>query len=86
MPPRRARPPRTSRPDSDDAEAKLFGRLLELEERVVALEARLHGDAEIAAGVDGSASRNARRTKPGARCPGCLLELPKGRRGPSCVW
>jgi hypothetical protein len=20
------------------------------------------------------------------RCPGCLLELPKGRRGDSCVW
>jgi len=26
------------------------------------------------------------KSKPRPRCPGCLLELPPGRRGDSCVW
>ncbi len=28
----------------------------------------------------------AARARPKLRCPGCTLELPKGRRGDSCVW
>lgn len=82
MPARRARPART--PTKPPAEpSRLLGRLRELEERVVALEARLTLQAEPGISARAGSGRLAQKRR---RCPGCLLELPKGRRGPSCVW
>lgn len=71
---RRARPSRTSNSD------RLMGRLRELEDRISALEARL--STQVA--LEPAALKS--RLKAKRRCPGCLLELPKGRKGPSCVW
>lgn len=48
------------------------------------LEARLRRTvAESRARETGNPIR-AERQRP--RCPGCLLELPKGRKGETCTW
>lgn len=67
-------------------------RISELELRIKLLEARVrHVAADVRRGLPGEATKAG--TKPPAirvrerpRCAGCLLELPKGRRGESCVW
>jgi hypothetical protein len=85
------------RPTSESAEevhAHLFARISALEDRVRLLEARLRvsTSANPAQPAARQASRRADTPVQGApvrarpRCPGCTLELPKGRRGESCVW
>ncbi|MBI3182924.1 MAG: hypothetical protein HYZ28_12375 [Myxococcales bacterium] len=71
--------------------AQLLARLDDLEVRMKLLEARvraLNADhrREGAAAEAAKASRQARRSRPRLRCPGCLLELPPGRKGEKCVW
>jgi len=82
----RRRTPAPSRPDP--CEERLSARIADLELRIRLLEAR----------VRASAAEEARRKaleaggkpppppRPRPRCPGCLLELPSGRRGEACVW
>lgn len=67
----------------------LRARVEELELRVKMLEARVrNGFAQARRPADEQRSRSAqmRRSRPRPRCPGCTLELPKGKHGDSCVW
>jgi hypothetical protein len=76
---------RRVRSDADLA-VRLAGRISELEDRIRALELRVARATR--GGERGPSERSAQHPpRPGAtRCPGCLLELPRGRRGTSCVW
>lgn len=68
---------------------RLKARVEELELRVKLLEARVRaglGQARVAQREQARRSRAARRSRPRPRCPGCLLELPAGRKGEACVW
>ena len=69
--------------------ARLRHRIEELELRVKLLEARVRAGLNQARAPQREAarlSRVGRRYRPRARCPGCLLELPLGRKGEHCVW
>ncbi|MFT3836656.1 MAG: hypothetical protein QM723_06640 [Myxococcaceae bacterium] len=74
-----------TKPDEEDDRAKLLQRLEDLELRVKLLEARvrstLRAGPKETAGLEEETS-----SRPRPRCPGCTLELPKGKRGDSCVW
>lgn len=76
---------------TDEERARLEGRLEDLELRVKLLEARMRGAFAQARRPDPGAARvlkslKARRGRARPRCPGCTLELPPGRKGPTCVW
>ncbi len=64
--------------------ARLSARIADLEQRLMLLEARMRRTAAAAESPRGHRPVPAPRPRP--RCPGCLLELPKGRRGETCVW
>jgi hypothetical protein len=71
--------------------AALMARIEDLELRMKLLEARVRNSALSArrptpAELRAIKSREARRSRPRRRCPGCTLELPPGRKGESCVW
>ena len=68
----------------EDDRARLLQRLEDLELRVKLLEARVRSTLSKAASKDGGDDEVSNRARP--RCPGCTLELPKGKRGESCVW
>ncbi|MBK7858548.1 MAG: hypothetical protein IPJ65_07980 [Archangiaceae bacterium] len=73
----------------NDETAALKVRIEELELRVKLLEARVRAglrQARVAQRETAARSRLARRARPRARCPGCLLELPAGRQADACVW
>ncbi|RJS17657.1 hypothetical protein DRW03_27080 [Corallococcus sp. H22C18031201] len=76
---------------AEEVHARLSARIAALEDRVRRLEARLRAAAPRPVTRATTASRTA-TLKPAAvdrarpRCPGCTLELPRGRRGESCVW
>lgn len=61
----------------------LEARILDLELRLKLLEAKVRSVAQAAPEGRKAAGRP-KKERP--RCPGCLLELPPGRRGDSCVW
>lgn len=65
------------------------GRIAALEDRIRILEARVR-DVSVANRKEAAAvaarKPKAARERPRPRCPGCTLELPKGRRGDCCVW
>ncbi|WP_426752143.1 hypothetical protein [Myxococcus sp. Y35] len=71
-------------------QVRLSARIAALEDRVRLLEARLRLKVATLAPVARKGSRRAAEPTPPARarprCPGCTLELPRGRRGESCVW
>lgn len=67
-----------------DEKAALEARIIDLELRLKLLEARVRSAASAAAPA--APKRAAKPQKERPRCPGCLLELPPGRRGDSCVW
>ena len=81
-------------PSQEDRIAPLTARIVELEDRIRILEAKMReftAQSRRAAAATGAAEAEgpkprAARTRPRPRCPGCTLELPKGRRGDSCVW
>lgn len=79
--PARKRSPSTP----EEGRERLYARIAELEQRIQLLEARVR---RVAHQADEKAGGKAptRPPKPRPRCPGCLLELPKGRRGECCVW
>lgn len=71
----------------------LNARIIDLEDRMRVLEARLRTMSVQARKDEAKAEAEAALKKPKAararprpRCPGCTLELPKGRRGEYCVW
>jgi hypothetical protein len=76
---------RRARSDADVA-VRFAGRIADLEDRIRALELRVARVSKSSERL--SAEKTALRPPiPSAsRCPGCLLELPRGRRGSSCVW
>ena len=74
---------RTRRPLEADAREKLEARIQDLELRIKLLEGRMR---EVSARTEPQARPAQARHRPRPRCPGCLLELPVGRRGERCVW
>jgi hypothetical protein len=75
----------------EDRFARMAARIEDLENRVRLLEAHLRDLKALSraggATLPGAKQRApAARARPRARCPGCSLELPKGRRGETCVW
>lgn len=79
---------RRRRQPTDQGQQHLTARIAELEQRIVLLEARVR---QVAAVAESRASarpgaKPLRVARPRPRCPGCRLELPKGRKGESCVW
>jgi hypothetical protein len=75
--------PRTRRKIEAGDTDRLAVRVAELELRIRMLEARIR---EVAPTPKKGKAKAQRLGRPRPRCPGCLLELPKGRRGESCVW
>ncbi len=76
---------------NDDERRKLLFRIDELELRMKLLEARVRRDAAETRSrgridVGRPLARVVRTPRKRPRCPGCTLELPKGRRGVQCVW
>jgi len=66
---------------------RLWSRVAELERRVLRLEARVRlTSAELQVQTGGGKAGPARAGRARPRCPGCLLELPRGRKGETCVW
>lgn len=61
---------------------RLVARLEDLERRVTRIEARLRVALPLVRKEQAAGSEARRRP----RCPGCTLELPRGRRGEACVW
>jgi len=68
----------------EDGRERLQARIAELEQRLQLLEARVRRVA-VTSEEKGDKS-DGRTPRPRPRCPGCRLELPKGRRGECCVW
>ncbi|MGA9525121.1 MAG: hypothetical protein WBV82_26915 [Myxococcaceae bacterium] len=83
---------RAKRPAEKDSQIRLVQRVEDLEVRVRLLEAHvreLKAQARLDKGAVSAPKPRARATRirPQPRCPGCLLELPRGRpRGETCVW
>jgi hypothetical protein len=70
----------------EDDRARLLQRLEDLELRVKLLEARVRSTLSKAGAREASGDDDDSSSRPRPRCPGCTLELPKGKRGDSCVW
>ena len=70
---------------SERERAVLLSRIADLELRLQLLEARVRREAGQAK-VPGKAGKPEPKGRPRPRCPGCLLELPKGNRRELCVW
>jgi hypothetical protein len=76
---------------TDDERRVLLARIADLELRMKLLEARVRREAAETRSrgrieVGRPVARVVRTPKKRPRCPGCTLELPKGRRGVQCVW
>ena len=79
--------PRRLSPLREHQRVELNARVEALEQRLRQLEARVRNDAPRPSDTAGGKSTKTSKGKhPKHRCPGCTLELPKGRRGDSCVW
>lgn len=65
---------------------RLAARIQSLEQRVTLLEARVRRSVLPLENARKAIAAPVRAARPRPRCPGCLLELPKGRRGETCVW
>jgi hypothetical protein len=76
---------RRSRSEPDLA-VRLSGRIAELEDRIRALELRVARVSKSSERLSPEKTSLRPPLPSASRCPGCLLELPRGRRGTSCVW
>ena len=76
---------RRSLSDADVA-VRLTGRIAELEDRIRALELRVARVSRSSERLAGEKTALRPPLPSASRCPGCLLELPRGRRGNACVW
>jgi hypothetical protein len=68
---------------------QLRRRVAELEDRLRLLEShvrRLTAQTSALAQTSRRPLPKVPAARPRPRCPGCRLELPKGRRGEACVW
>jgi len=75
------------RPRADaDLAVQLAGRIADLEERIRALELRVARVTREGPRPTAEKAALEPPTPSATRCPGCLLELPHGRRGTACVW
>jgi hypothetical protein len=82
------RSPARRQPPDADIHARLSARIEALEDRLRRLEQHVRRAASTGQ-VRAKASkpaRQVRQARPLPRCPGCTLELPRGRRGKTCVW
>ncbi|HYI01882.1 hypothetical protein [Hyalangium sp.] len=79
------RSPARRQPSDAEIHARLSARIEALEDRVRRLEVHVRRAASTGQ-VRAKASTPARQVRPLPRCPGCTLELPRGRRGETCVW
>ncbi len=70
---------------SGDGAQLLSARIADLELRLKLLEARMR-DLVAAPKTELTGAKKGRARKVRDRCPGCVLELPAGPRGSSCVW
>jgi len=68
----------------EEGRERLQARIAELEQRLQLLEARVRRVSPAREEKGEEADVPTPRPRP--RCPGCHLELPKGRRGECCVW
>lgn len=84
------RSPDRRQPSDAEIHARLSARIEALEDRVRRLEVHVRRAASSASGqvrTKGSKpARQVRSARPLPRCPGCTLELPRGRKGETCVW
>ena len=78
-----SRPVVTRAPRGRSERERLLAHIAELEQRIVLLEAKVRQVTPKP--PQRPAGRRAARAQRRPRCPGCLLELPKGRRD-ACVW
>ncbi len=65
---------------------RLGSRVLDLERRVMLLEAKVRLTTAELKQRPAAKAPLVKLGRPRPRCPGCLLELPKGRKGETCVW
>ena len=82
------RPSRRQAPTAEEAD-QLRSRIAELEDRLRLLEAHVRRLTAQTSALAQTARRPLPKVpaaRPRPRCPGCRLELPKGRRGEACVW
>jgi hypothetical protein len=82
------RSPARRKPSDAEIHARLSARIEALEDRVRRLEVHVRRAASTPP-VRSKSAKSARQAPPGKplpRCPGCTLELPRGRRGETCVW
>ncbi len=78
---------RRTKLDRQPKDQALNGRVDDLDRRVTQLEARLRVALPLVRAEQAKAGAKAQRpARARPRCPGCTLELPKGRRGEACVW
>jgi hypothetical protein len=75
---------RARRPPKTEPDLRLSERVVELEERLRLLEAYVR--RTVGARERPRPDTSKRASKPRARCPGCMLELPAGKRKDRCVW
>jgi hypothetical protein len=79
---------RSGEPSPEETE-RLQARVAELEDRIRLLEShvrRLTAQTTALAQTSRRPLPKVPAARPRPRCPGCRLELPKGRRGEACVW
>jgi hypothetical protein len=84
MRPRSRRAARGFKDQDRELTSRLSARIADLETRVMLLEARVRRDLPKL--QPSRSSKSAKPVRPERRCPGCLLELPAGRKGATCVW
>jgi hypothetical protein len=80
------RSPARRQPSDAEIHARLSARIEALEDRVRRLEVHVRRAASTTGKVRSKSGTPARQGRPLPRCPGCTLELPRGRRGQTCVW
>lgn len=82
------RSPDRRQPSDAEIHARLSARIEALEDRVRRLEQHVRRTASTLRTPATTSAKVAqeRPQRPRPRCPGCTLELPRGRRKETCVW
>ena len=82
------RSPARRQPSDAEIHARLSARIEALEDRVRRLEQHVRRTASALRppATTSAKAAKARPQRPRPRCPGCTLELPRGRRKETCVW
>ncbi|MDY7231460.1 hypothetical protein [Hyalangium rubrum] len=87
------RSPARRQPSDAEIHARLSARIEALEDRVRRLEQHVRRAVSSSLRAQPATSARhaqaaapARQERPRPRCPGCTLELPRGRKRETCVW